>query len=275
MGRNNKHKRGARNKRGPVRSERRPSLTGRVQLHEHSAYVITENGDYKVMGRGKREIMDGDTVAVSIKNSPHGERRAVIEGVVERAAISVVGTYQTAGPLGVHPGDAVVARILTYPTRLESGTVTIERRIGGDDAPDLGVQYVMARYGYTDSYPEAALDEAEGLSLDVSAALKDPLRRDLRDRFVIRWSARPRAAISWVCISPTFHTMWLGTGISILRLAIARHRCIWPIACFPCCPNACPVTCARFALPRTVLRLPSISSSMSRVACGITIRTPA
>lgn len=211
MGRNNKHKRGARNKRGPVRSERRPSLTGRVQLHEHGAYVITESGDYKVMGRGKREIMDGDTVAVSIKNSPHGERRAVIEGVVERAAISVVGTYQTAGPLGViepldsrlkadffilpedtsadrlgvHPGDAVVARILTYPTRLESGTVTIERRIGGDDAPDLGVQYVMARYGYTDSYPEAALDEAEGLSLDVSAALKDPLRRDLRDRFVI------------------------------------------------------------------------------------------
>ncbi len=211
MGRNNKHRRGACNKRGPVRSERRPSLIGRVQLHEHSAYVITENGDYKVMGRGKREIMDGDTVAVSIKNSPHGERRAVIEGVVERAAISVVGTYQTAGPLGViepldsrlkadffilpedtsadrlgvHPGDAVVARILTYPTRLESGTVTIERRIGGDDAPDLGVQYVMARYGYTDSYPEAALDEAEGLSLDVSAALKDPLRRDLRDRFVI------------------------------------------------------------------------------------------
>ena len=90
MGRNNKHKRGARNKRGPVRSERRPSLTGRVQLHEHSAYVVTENGDYKVMGRGKREIMDGDTVAVSIKNSPHGERRAVIEGVVERAAMPSV-----------------------------------------------------------------------------------------------------------------------------------------------------------------------------------------
>ena len=211
MGRNNKHKRGARNKRGPVRSERRPSMTGRVQLHEHSAYVVTDNGDYKVMGRGKREIMDGDTVAVSIKAGPRGDRRAVIEGVIERAAISVVGTYQTAGPLGViepldsrlkadffilpedtsaerlgvHPGDAVVARILTYPTRLESGTVTLERRIGGDDAPDLGVQYVMARYGYTDSYPEAALAEAEALSLDVTAALKDPLRRDLRDRFVI------------------------------------------------------------------------------------------
>ena len=50
MGRNNKHKRGARNQRGPVRSERRPSLTGRVQLHEHSAYVVTENGE----GHGPR-----------------------------------------------------------------------------------------------------------------------------------------------------------------------------------------------------------------------------
>ena len=45
MGRNNKHKRSARNKRAPVRSERRPSLTGRVLLHEHSAYVLTEKGD--------------------------------------------------------------------------------------------------------------------------------------------------------------------------------------------------------------------------------------
>ena len=56
MGRNNKHKRGARNKRGPVRSERRPSLTGRVQLHEHSAYVITENGDYKVMAAASARL---------------------------------------------------------------------------------------------------------------------------------------------------------------------------------------------------------------------------
>lgn len=75
MGRNNKHKRSARNKRGPVRSERRPSMTGRVQLHEHSAYVVTDNGDYKVMGRGKREIMDGDTVAVSIKRDARGSSR--------------------------------------------------------------------------------------------------------------------------------------------------------------------------------------------------------
>lgn len=211
MGRNNRHKRKRGASRGPARSERRPALTGRVQLHEHSAYVITDEGEFKVMGRGKREVMDGDTVAISIKTGPRGDRRAIIESVVERAATTVVGAYATAGPLGViepldtrlhtdffimpedtsaerlgvSEGDVVVARILSYPTRLESGTVTIERRIGDDSAPDLGIEYVMARYGYTDTYPEAALEEAEGLKLDVDTALKDPLRRDLRDRFVI------------------------------------------------------------------------------------------
>ena len=48
--------------------------------------------------------------------------------------------------------------------------MTIERRIGGDDAPDLGVQYVMARYGYTDSYPEAALDEPRAFARCVRGA---------------------------------------------------------------------------------------------------------
>ena len=70
MGRNNKHKRGARNKRGPVRTERRPSLTGRVQLHEHSAYVVTENGDYKVMGRGKRMASGAPSSRVSSSVRP-------------------------------------------------------------------------------------------------------------------------------------------------------------------------------------------------------------
>ncbi len=211
MGRNNKRKRKPGGHHGPVRNVRRPSLTGRVQLHEHSVYVVTDEGDFKVMGRGKRELMDGDIVAISVKPGPRGDRRALVESVIERASTTIVGTYGIAGPLGVvepldtrlhadffispedssaarlhvEPGDVVVARILTYPSRLESGMVTIERRIGDDGAPDLGVQYVMARYGYTDSYPEAALSEADGLALDVDRALADPLRRDLRDRFVI------------------------------------------------------------------------------------------
>lgn len=198
-------------KRIPHRKPQHPSVVGRVSLTEHSAYICTDEGDYKIQGRGKREVMEGDIVAFSVMSGPRGDRRARVASVVEHATDSIVGTYDVAGPLGtirpldsrlhadffilpedtsaarldVETGDVCVARILAYPDHMESGQVTIERKIGALDAPDVGVQYVMSRYGLTDSYPEQALHEAEGLSLDVEGALKDPLRRDIRDRFLI------------------------------------------------------------------------------------------
>ncbi len=207
MGRQRRH----RSHRGPARSVRRPSLTGTVVLREHGALVETAEGSFRLAGRSLREVMGGDTVAVSLHRGQRGERRAVVESVIERAAVTVVGTYAAAGPLGairpldtrlhadffvlpgdlsaqdarVAEGDVVLARIVSYPTRYESGVVTIERRLGGADAPDLGVQCIMARYDLVEGYPEAAEREAEGLALDVEAALADPLRRDLRDRFVL------------------------------------------------------------------------------------------
>ncbi len=207
MGRQRRHK----SHRCPARSVRRPSLTGTVILREHGALVETAEGSFRLAGRSLREVMGGDTVAVSLHRGQRGERRAVVESVIERAAVTVVGTYAAAGPLGairpldtrlhadffvlpgdpsaqdarVGEGDVVLARIVSYPTRYESGVVTIERRLGGADAPDLGIQCIMARYDLAEGYPEAAEREAEGLTLDVEAALADPLRRDLRDRFVL------------------------------------------------------------------------------------------
>ncbi|MFR2054089.1 MAG: RNB domain-containing ribonuclease, partial [Collinsella sp.] len=182
--------------------------------------------------------------------------------------------------LGVHPGDAVVARILTYPTRLESGTVTIERRIGGDDAPDLGVQYVMARYGYTDTYPEAALTEAEALSLDVASALKDPLRRDLRDRFVITidpvdardfddaisLERTPEGGYKLGVHIAAFRTMLPGTDISIWKPAIATSVYLADRV-LPMLPERLSTICARCVPTRTAWRLPSTLNSTRRVAC--------
>ncbi|MBM6683247.1 ribonuclease R family protein [Collinsella intestinalis] len=197
--------------RGPTRGVRRPSLTGTVVLREHGALVETAEGSFRLAGRSLREVMSGDTVAVSLHRAERGERRAVVEGVLERAATTVVGTYAPAGPLGavrpldsrlkadffvlpsdvsaqdlgVGEGDVVLARIVSYPTRYESGVVTLERRLGGADAPDLGIQCIMARYDLAEGYPETAEREAAELSLDVAEALADPLRRDLRDRFVL------------------------------------------------------------------------------------------
>lgn len=201
----------SRGRRFPGRSQRRPILTGTVQLVEHGGFVRTAEGDFKIQGRSMREVMDGDTVAIGLKRGSRGDMRAVVESVIERKAACVVGIYRQAGPLGcVRPldtrlradffvmpsdgsparlgvvqGDVVVARVLNYPTRSESATVTLERRIGAADAPEVGVQCVMARYGLADGYPEAAVNEAAALKLDVASALEDPLRRDIRDRFAI------------------------------------------------------------------------------------------
>ena len=204
-------KRRATNRRKPTRSQRRPSLTGTVRLSDAGGMVETAEGSFKLAGSSLRQVMAGDVVAISMHRGHRGERRAVVESVVERAAASVVGTYAPAGPLGcvrpldtrlkadffvlprdrsaqelgVHEGDVVSARIESYPSRYESGVVTIERRIGDADAPDLGIRCIMARYDLEDGYPEAATSAADELELDIDGALADPLRRDLRDRFAL------------------------------------------------------------------------------------------
>ena len=201
----------AQHRRGSTRSKRRPGLLGVIRQGAKGPEVETAEGTFKLTQRGMREAMMGDTVTVSLHHVRGGELRAQVESVEERSQVTFVGTYEQAGPLGVvrpldhrlahdffvppsdstprdlgvEPQDMVVARIVSYPSRMESGVVTIERRIGGADAPDLGVQAVMARYDLTDGYPERALAEAEKLELDVDAALEDPLRRDIRDRFAI------------------------------------------------------------------------------------------
>lgn len=208
MGRGRHSKNG---RRGPARSRRLPGLTGTVRVYDARAEVETAEGVYRLGSRSMREAMPGDRVYVSLHRGRGGARRAVVEHVIERATAAIVGVFEPAGPLGavrpldarikqdffvlpsdgsparlgVEPGDIVSARIVDYPSRTESGVVTIERRIGDANEPSLGIECVMARYGLVDGYPRAAIDEAERLSVDVEAALSDPLRRDIRDRFAI------------------------------------------------------------------------------------------
>lgn len=208
MGRGGHTKNG---RRGPARSRRLPGLTGTVRVYDSRAEVETAEGVYRLGSRSMREAMPGDRVYVSLHRGRGGARRAVVEHVIDRAVAAIVGVFEPAGPLGavrpldtrikqdffvlptdesparlgVAPGDIVSARIVDYPSRTESGAVTIERRIGDANEPSLGIECIMARYGLVDGYPRAAIDEAERLSVDVEAALSDPLRRDIRDRFAI------------------------------------------------------------------------------------------
>lgn len=208
MGRGRQSKNG---RRGPARSRRLPGLTGTVRVYDARAEVETAEGVYRLGSRSMREAMPGDRVYVSLHRGKGGARRAVVEHVIDRAVAAIVGVFEPAGPLGavrpldarikqdffvlpaddsprrlgVEPGDIVSARIVEYPSRTESGVVTIERRIGDANEPSLGVECIMARYGLVDGYPQAADDEAASLTVDFEAALADPLRRDIRDRFAI------------------------------------------------------------------------------------------
>lgn len=208
MGRGRHSKNG---RRGPARSRRLPGLTGTVRVYDARAEVETAEGVYRLGSRSMREAMPGDRVYVSLHRGKGGARRAVVEHVIDRAVAAIVGVFEPAGPLGavrpldarikqdffvlpaddsprrlgVEPGDIVSARIVEYPSRTESGVVTLERRIGDANEPSLGIECVMARYGLVDGYPQAAVDEAASLAVDVEGALADPLRRDIRDRFAI------------------------------------------------------------------------------------------
>lgn len=198
-------------RRGPARSRRLPGLTGTVRVYDARAEVETAEGVYRLGSRSMREAMPGDRVYLSLHRGKGGARRAVVEHVIDRAVAAIVGVFEPAGPLGavrpldarikqdffvlpaddsprrlgVEPGDIVSARIVDYPSRTESGVVTLERRIGDANEPSLGIECIMARYGLVDGYPQAAVDEAASLVVDVEAALADPLRRDIRDRFAI------------------------------------------------------------------------------------------
>lgn len=198
-------------RRGPARSRRLPGLTGTVRVYDARAEVETAEGVYRLGSRSMREAMPGDRVYVSLHRGKGGARRAVVEHVIDRAVAAIVGVFELAGPLGavrpldarikqdffvlpaddsprrlgVEPGDIVSARIVDYPSRTESGVVTLERRIGDANEPSLGIECIMARYGLVDGYPQAAVDEAASLAVDVEGSLADPLRRDIRDRFAI------------------------------------------------------------------------------------------
>lgn len=204
-------KRSKKRKRGSARPRRQPGLEGTVVMRGSGTEVETAEGTFRLGARSRRCVMPGDRVYVGLERTRSGERRAFVEQAIEHAIVSMVGTFEPAGPLGVvrpldmrihqdffvlpqddsprrlgvEPGEIVAARVVEYPTSASAGVVTLERRIGDAREPSLGIECVMTRFGLTDGYPAAAEEEAAALTVDVEEALRDPLRRDIRDRFLL------------------------------------------------------------------------------------------
>lgn len=198
---------------GPTRRRPRSPLAGYLNVSMRgSGTVHTQEGDFHIPSRHVAEAMNGDRVFVRRLPGLHdGMPVGAVAGVVERAHATFAATLvddghlrvlvplderlshdfvveaadRTPQILGCSDGDLVSARILAYPTRSAAGVATVERRIERDSASQVAIEAIIASHDLQPLFDPEVLDAAASLRLDVPAALAQPGRRDIRDRFVV------------------------------------------------------------------------------------------
>ena len=198
---------------GPTRRRPRSPLAGYLNVSMRgSGTVHTQEGDFHIPGRHVAEAMNGDRVFVRRVPGVHdGMPVGAVAGVVERAHTTFAATLvddghlrvlvplderlchdfiveaadRTPQILGCADGDLVSARILAYPTRSAAGVATVERRIEAQNTSQVAIEAIIASHDLQTLFDPEVVEEACALRLDVGAALAEPLRRDIRDRFVV------------------------------------------------------------------------------------------
>lgn len=194
---------------------------GTLVVHaEGYGFVRTAEGEYFIPSAKLGGAFDGDVVEVaplsSAASKAHrssgrdamrtgGRPAARVVRVVERAHETLIGRYEVADPFGVvipedpripydiftqrsaapdiPHGALVRVRIATYPSRNTAATGVVEEVLGEADEPRIGVESIIARHKLETRFSDACLKEADGLRLDVEAALSRGYA-DLRDRCV-------------------------------------------------------------------------------------------
>ncbi len=194
---------------------------GTLVVHaEGYGFVRTAEGEYFIPSAKLGGAFDGDVVEIaplsSAASKAHrssgrdamrtgGRPAARVVRVVERAHETLIGRYEVADPFGVvipedpripydiftqrssapdiPHGALVRVRIATYPSRNTAATGVVEEVLGEADEPRIGVESIIARHKLETRFSDVCLKEADGLRLDVEAALSRGYA-DLRDRCV-------------------------------------------------------------------------------------------
>ncbi len=194
---------------------------GTLVVHaEGYGFVRTAEGEYFIPSAKLGGAFDGDVVEIAPLSSAaskahrssgrdamrtRGRPAARVVRVVERAHETLIGRYEVADPFGVvipedpripydiftqrssapdiPHGALVRVRISTYPSRNTAATGVVEEVLGEADEPRIGVESIIARHKFETRFSDACLKEADGLRLDVEAALSRGYA-DLRDRCV-------------------------------------------------------------------------------------------
>lgn len=181
---------------------------GTIDIHARGyAFCDTDEGSFFVPRSALGGAMPGDKVElrVSSRDVPDGGKRsAKVTRVVSRATEYLIGTLEINDPLavvvaqdprvrhdlfitdghtgGAHDGDVVLARITSYPDRRQPMQGYVVEVLGAADAPGMDVDIIIHNLDLPTKFSPQALEQAEGIEVDVEAALAEPGRHDLRMR---------------------------------------------------------------------------------------------
>ncbi len=162
-----------------------------------------EDGDIYIPGHKSKGAIDGDTVRVAVEEKRHGKKReGAVTAIVERGSSVVVGTYfksksfgfvvadnqkfgkdiyiAKSDSKGAVTGHKVVAEITDYGSGDRNPEGRIIEIIGHINDPGVDILSIVKAYGLPEEYPEAVMQQTEGISESVSEEEKQG-RTDYRN----------------------------------------------------------------------------------------------
>ncbi len=182
-------------------------VVGTISLHRDGyGFVKPSEGtdkDVFIPARFAGEAMHGDRVVVRVERGARsGKPEGRIIRVEERAHQSVVGRYEASRKFGyvvpadprlshdvyiprsaagkARPGEIVIARIDSYPSRNRNPEGTVVEILGEPDDPNVEVLTIVHKHGLPHRFPQSVLDAAEAVPDQVSEEERVG-RVDLRD----------------------------------------------------------------------------------------------
>lgn len=180
-------------------------------------------GDLFIKAAASHGAMDGDTVLVQIEpqkrprhkyqrhlhsnNKAEKRREGVVLQILNRANQQVVGIYYeenrlgfllpnnknisqeiiipAKGRRGAKSGDAVVAKIVTWPQRRHPALAEVTEILGQTDTPGIDMTVLSRQYGFAETFPKAVLKQSRFLAERGLQPEDYQGRRDLRDWTIV------------------------------------------------------------------------------------------
>lgn len=162
-----------------------------------------EEDDVYIAGNKSKGAVDGDTVRVAIEKPKNGRKReGTVTEIIERGNGVIVGTYSSsksfgfviadnqkfgkdiyiakADSKGAVTGHKVVVEITDYGSGERNPEGRVTEIIGHINDPGVDIKSIIKAYGLPEEYPEAVMEQVEGIGDTVSEAEKSG-RADYRD----------------------------------------------------------------------------------------------